>query len=70
MRVLILKGTNADGEKREVGKEYDISDRDARILIGSKKAVEVVDEKTAKAEEKDDKKPAKSTALNSKTGPR
>ena len=64
MRVLILKGTNADGKKREVGKEYEISDGDAHILIGCKKAIEVVNAPAPKAA------PPKPKGLTTKNGPK
>ena len=69
MRVLILKGTNADGKKREVGKEYDISDKDAFILIGSKKAIEVVNA-PAKPEAPAPKAAPKPKGLTTKNGPK
>ena len=38
MKVKILRNTNASGQSVEKGKEYDISDDDARILIRMGKA--------------------------------
>lgn len=45
MRVKILRSTVADGKDVYAGKIYEISDRDAKLLIQMGKAVEVKEEK-------------------------
>ena len=47
MKIKALKNTSASGQSLEVGKIYDVSDKDAEILIRMKKAeesTEVVEE--------------------------
>lgn len=48
MKIRIKRQTKAGGQVRAVGEEIDVSDADARYLIGCKKA-EPVDPKPAKA---------------------
>jgi len=40
MKIKALKNTSASGQSLEVGKIYDVSDKDAEILIRMKKAEE------------------------------
>ena len=40
MKIKALKNTSASGQSLEVGKNYDVSDKDAEILIRMKKAEE------------------------------
>lgn len=49
MYVKFLRGTVADGEKREKGSSADISDKDAKFLIARGAAVEAKKPKGKKA---------------------
>ena len=43
MKIKSLKNTSASGKSLEVGKIYDVSDKDAEILIRMKKAEELTE---------------------------
>lgn len=57
MKVKILRNTSAGGQSLEAGKVYEISEKDANILIGLKKAESVIEE--INVEEKEEEKPKK-----------